>query len=302
MKKTLFILSFFYLICYSTYSQQIPSITQMRNVYDYNPATIGINQNFAITSRQNFSGIEGAPSTNIFSINKLVDLNMGLGLNVYGYNHGFISQRGMKAGYAYRARFSDKNFLAFGLSVEVFQYRYNHDLIRIKDPNDPIFTEQPAEQVAIDFDFGISYNTPSFFIDLAIHQVPGRKFSLLNDFSDSRRERHYFLHTGYSIPLNHRLELTPIIFGKFIEMGLYHSDIGIKGSFDDLFLLGAYYRTNQVFVGHIGLKLDRICFGFAYEYGTGDLFNYSTGNWEFQFIYALHKTTRKLHSLPIIKL
>jgi len=283
------------------YAQQIPTITQMRNVYDYNPATIGIHQNFSITSRQGFSGVEGAPALNIFSVNKLVDHNMGVGLIVYDYSQGFINQRGIKTGYAYRAKFSDNQFLAFGLSVDVFQYKYNQDLIKIKDPNDPIFTNQPAEQVAIDFDFGLSYNTPKFFFDIAIHQVPGRKFSLLNDFSESKKARHYFVHTGYKIPINDRFDLEPSVFGKIIEMGIFHSDIGLKGYFNDLFFLGAYYRTNQIIVGHTGFKLDRLSFGFAYEYGTGELFNYSTGNWEFQFIYAIHKTNRKLHTTPLIQ-
>jgi len=227
-------------------------------------------------------------------MNKLVDVNMGLGLNVYGFEQGFTNQKGIKVGYAYRAFFSEDKFLSFGLSVDLFKFQFDQDLVKIKNPDDPTFTNQPSEQTAIDFDFGLSFNTPRFFFDVAIHQVPGRKLTLLNDFADDVRARHYFAYTGYKIPLSNTLELEPSVFFKYIEAGIFHSDLGMKALYNDLLWVGAYYRTNNIIVGHAGIKLDRLSYGFAYEYGLDELFNYSVGTWEFQFIYFINKSKPKL--------
>lgn len=295
-KKILFfvgVLCFFY----SGKSQQLTQPSQLRSVFDINPATIGINENIALTTRQVFSAIEGAPSLQCISINKLIDQNMGVGLNVYSTSQGFVEQKGIKAAYMYRVQFNESSFLSFGITADLFQNKYNTEDFDLKDPADPVFAEQVVEQSGVDFDAGLSYNTPLLYVDIAVHQIPGRSVSFQNDLSDNKRVRHYFLQAGYKFYFPHDLILEPGILFKTIETFAFHADAGAKCIWNNKVWLGLYYRTTGIVVGSTGFKMDRFSFGFGYDYGFQDIFNYSTGSWEFQFIYDLHQSKSKLNSL-----
>ncbi len=293
MKNTFIILCIGLFSSFFAIGQQLVNPTQMRWVYDINPAVIGFNENVSICKRQVFSGLDGAPSLQFLSLNKLTDNNMGVGLQVYDGSQGFVQNRGIKTGYMYRVHLNESNYLAFGISVDLFQKLYKKELYNLKNLDDPAFTGQQYEQMGIDFDAGLSFNTPNFYADLAVHQVPGRSVSLLNDFAESKRTRHYFLNLGYRFYLNNDIIVEPNVFFKTIEQFVFHVDAGLKFVWDETLWLGAYYRTNQFVAAMAGFKLDRYGFGFAYDYGFQDVFNYSTGTWEFQFIYDLHQSKRK---------
>jgi len=290
MKRNILITTILLVAFVSVNAQQVIQPSQVRYIYDFNPATIGINENAALLNRQVFSGIDGAPTLQIFSVNKLIDNSMGLGLQVYNSSQGFVSNKGMKAGYMYRVGLNESNFLAFGISADVFQKKYSKDMYNLKQPNDPAFIDQSNEYTGIDFDFGVSFNTPNFYVDLAILQVPGRSVSLSNDFAESRRNRHYLLNAAYKIPLKNNFVIEPSILFKTTETFVFHIDGGLRCIWDETVWVGAMYRSNQMVVASAGVKLDRFAFGFAYDYGFSPLFDYSTGSWEMMFVYDLNRS------------
>ncbi len=295
MKKYCLITGLFVVITVLVYAQQIATPTQMRMVYDINPAVIGISENISLTSRQVFSGIEGAPQMRFFSVNKLIDNQMGIGFNIYDGHQGFIQNRGIKAGYMYRVHLNESDFLSFGISVDLFQTIYDKEEYFLKNPDDPAFLNQQSEQSGVDFDAGVSYNTPVFYADMAVHQVPGRSVSLLNDYADSRRVRHYFLNAGYRFYLKNDLMLEPSLFFKTIEPLVFHADLGAKCVWKQMIWAGAFYRTSNIISATAGFKLDRYSFGFAWDYGFQQIFDYSTGSWEFQLIYDLSRSKAKVN-------
>jgi len=276
-----------------SFAQQIGIPSQMRLVYDINPATIGLSENLALVNRQVFSGIDGAPHSRFLSVNKLIDSNMGIGFQVYDCSQGFVKNRGLKAGYMYRVHLTESNFLSFGISVDLFQSLYDRNSFLLKNPDDPVFTGQRLEQSGIDFDAGVSFNTPTFYADLAVHQVPGRSVSFLNDFSDNKRARHYFLNVGYKFFLENDLMIEPSAVFKTIEPLVFHADLGARIVWDQTLWLGAYYRTNNIIAAMAGFKLDRYSFGFAWDFGFQEIFDYSTGSWEFQLMYDLKRSKAK---------
>lgn len=288
--------SFFFVLVYVSiaFSQQILIPVQTRQTYDINPATIGINENVSFLSRKNFSGFPGAPHLYMVSINKLADEKMGIGVQMYSLEQGLNVNRGVKAAYAFRVYFTETSFLSFGLELDCFQSIFKKADYFVKHPSDPALDEQREEQVALDAGAGLSLNTNTFYLDIAVHQIPGRPVAFLNDFASNTRVRHYIASLGFKINATEKLQIIPHGLFTTTDNFIYRSDAGLKFMWDKTLWLGSMYRTSEALTVFGGYQLNRIAVHLAWDHGLSPLSAYNTGSWEVFITYNL------IHSSPKI--
>ena len=101
------------------FSQQDPLYTQyMFNTQTVNPAYVGTWESlgFTLVSRNQWVGIDLAPTTNSFSVQAPVrGERVGLGLSVLSDKIGYVDRLGIFADYSYKLRVANNNTWFFKL-------------------------------------------------------------------------------------------------------------------------------------------------------------------------------------------
>jgi len=112
---------------YGCWGQQEAMFTQyMFNGLAINPAYAGSHQTLEFTAlaRQQWAGLEGAPSTQTFTAHSpLSNRSIGLGLSIIHDKIGVTSQFGVYGAYSYRIQFNNKGVLSMGLQAGFTQYQ-----------------------------------------------------------------------------------------------------------------------------------------------------------------------------------
>jgi type IX secretion system PorP/SprF family membrane protein len=101
-----------------SFAQQDAQYTQyMYNTSIINPAYAGSRETLSVFGlhRSQWVGIEGAPSTNNFSINSPIGRNVGLGLTVVNDKIGPADENNFAVDFAYRFNISENYQLSFGI-------------------------------------------------------------------------------------------------------------------------------------------------------------------------------------------
>ena len=133
MKKIIYILLFF-LPFSLLFSQQTYMYTNYHlNKVIYNPALSGLSDytEAGFNIRNQWSGLEGAPQTQIFTINgPLKNKNMGLGGNVFNDQLGAESRIGVSFNYSYSLKLNDDLNFSLGLSAGFIQYKLDNTIVK----------------------------------------------------------------------------------------------------------------------------------------------------------------------------
>ncbi len=176
------------------------------NYYLIHPSMAGVANcaKVRLTARQQWFGVDDAPSLQTLSINgRIGDSPVGIGVNVFNDSNGYHSTVGGYATFAYHLMFSrneiDLNMLSFGLSAGFLQYKL--DETEFLAPGEFDQAIAGIEQSATNFnvDFGFSYH----FIDFYAHFTA--KNILSNEGINFNRQgfefenlRTYLFSTGYT--------------------------------------------------------------------------------------------------------
>lgn len=298
-------------------AQQMPVYSQYTfNGFLLNPAVAGSEGYTAInlSSRQQWMGIEGAPSTQSISIQtRLMKRNyiqsnasvrkryrpllrsgkVGLGAYIYHDRIGLSNQTGVQLTYAYHIAGATSQF-SMGLTLSVFQYKLNTGELRLPDAADKLINNDALSMTIPDANVGIYYTNQSLFIGFSAFNLTRAAIMFGNYRStDFRLERQYNLIGGFKYDMNEAYTLEPSVYLKVSEQWKPQSDFMLKLIYDRKFWLGAGYRYGNTFIGTIGVKLDRFYVGYSYDYSANSLTYYSYGTHELMLALKLGDNTRR---------
>lgn len=302
MKKNILIIAF--LAIYSmSFSQQLSLYSQyMFNKFLINPAVTGSNNYVPIrlTARQQWAGIENAPSTQALSAHTLLgNKKMGVGGFVYADRFGPETKVGIQASYSYILPISGgKSQLAFGVAFRAFQYQLDYTQMTAIDDADPVLSGAKETSFVPDADFGIYWYSEKYFVGLSANQLIELPVEIADQTIDKNSMiRHYYLIGGYTFALSDNFELEPSILLKGTERTPGQIDINVRGILKRNYWLGFSYRTSKDIIAMIGLKVDKYIIGFAYDYTTSDINSYQSGSFEIMLGYNLGEGKNKGSSL-----
>ena len=302
MKKNILIIAF--LAIYSmSFSQQLSLYSQyMFNKFLINPAVTGSNNYVPIrlTARQQWAGIENAPSTQALSAHTLLgNKKMGVGGFVYADRFGPETKVGIQASYSYILPISGgKSQLAFGVAFRAFQYQLDYTQMTAIDDADPVLSGAKETSFVPDADFGIYWYSEKYFVGLSANQLIELPVEIADQTMDKNSMiRHYYLIGGYTFALSDNFELEPSILLKGTERTPGQIDINVRGILKRNYWLGFSYRTSKDIIAMIGLKVDKYIIGFAYDYTTSDINSYQSGSFEIMLGYNLGEGKNKGSSL-----
>lgn len=317
MKKFLFIGYLMLITSLLAKSQQEPSFSQYSmNQYLINPAYAGSEgyTSFNLTARQQWLGFDGAPSTQAISgqtrilktsyvsksrsVRKNVRRRrpsgrVGIGGYLYNDQNGPIGRTGLELSYAYHLFISDGQ-LSLGLSLSAYQFRVNTDDLTT-ETYDPLLDEARESMFIPDGSVGIYYTYQPFYIGLSARNLfqASIKFGSDNSFKDYQQVRHYYLMTGYRYDMDNDFEIEPSLLLKTTENFHLQADVSLKGYYKRDYWLGFSYRTGNAFITQVGIKVDRLYFGYAFDYSLNDIQRISYGSHEIMIGLKFGDNTRR---------
>jgi type IX secretion system PorP/SprF family membrane protein len=305
------------LLFHKTEAQQLPIYSQYTfNAFLLNPAVAGAEgyTTINVTARQQWVGVEGAPSTQCLSIQtRLMKRNyiesdasvkvryvrplrsgrVGLGAYIFNDHIGLTNQTGAQFTYAYHMATS-RSQLSFGLTLSLFQFRINTTNIRLPDPKDNLVDNEPLSMVIPDANVGIYFTDQHKFLGFSIFNLSEASimFGKYKD-TDYRLKRHYYATGGFNYDLDDVYTLEPSIYLKTSEQWKVQADLMLKLVCDRKFWIGLGTRDIGTFIGTIGVKLTKLYVGYSYDYSLNGLSYYSQGTHELMLALKLGDNVRR---------
>jgi type IX secretion system PorP/SprF family membrane protein len=301
MKKTI-ILLFVVTLGITAKAQQDPMISQyMFNGLFLNPAYAGSHKyiSSSLLHRTQWVNFSGAPKTMLLAVDGLIPTksqNMGAGLIVAHDRIGATEQTDIYANYAYQLKLG-KGKLAFGLKAGVSNYAFNSDVLTIWDDGDEKFTGRRTAWLP-KFGFGTYYFTEKWYAGISMPTLLA--IDANHDFAfdvnkASFVQRHYYLNGGYVFKLNDKFKLKPSLLAKYLPAAPLEVDINLNLLYNDQLWIGTSYRSKDAVVLMLEYQTNsKFRVGYAFDFTTSKIRNYSTGTHEIMIGYDLGKDLIKI--------
>ncbi|MGM0376798.1 MAG: PorP/SprF family type IX secretion system membrane protein [Bacteroidota bacterium] len=231
----------------------------MNNPLILNPAYAGNRNSVAIDvySRQQWSGIDGAPSSYYGSIHSPVNNSMAsIGGTLYSDHAGPVMNNRLSFDYAYMLRTSRRSFVSLGIRAGVSHLNIGLDKLNIIDSEDPAFQQGIQNEFHPSGGFGLVFFKPTWFLGASLPHISFSDVPWTSEVaSDYSHPRQYILNGGgYLHPTN---ELTLKISGihRIQETGPSVTDMGIQARYIEKFRASANFRPGQAASLGIGMQI-----------------------------------------------
>lgn len=292
---------FFSLIGLSCWSQQEAMYSQyMFNGLFLNPAYAGSHDYFSSTAifRNQWVSFPGAPKSATLAIDgPLYGNPMGIGM-IAGFDQiGVTKRTDFFLNYSYKIRMH-KGYLAFGVKAGVSQYNANLSELTIWDQPDEVFISDINGKLIPTMGFGAYYYQENWYAGISSPTLLGyesdKKFNLDVEKS-SALKRHYFATAGCVLPVSSAVKLKPSFLVKYLPGAPVQADINCAAMFNEVFWLGASYRTGDAVAGLIEYQANKkFRVGYAYDFTFSSIRHYSAGTHELMLGYDFGKDFTKV--------
>jgi len=299
-------------------AQQLPIFTQYKlNGQVLNPAIAGAYgfTTLNLTSREQWAGFKGAPSTytlstewrllkrknsvssSLFGLRKLQKSRqgrVGFGGVLYSDNNGQVRNTGAKFAYSYHIDLPTTQ-LSLGVALNAFQIRFDKENLTF--PEDGV-TEEPLlsgdfkeSMFAPDASIGAFILGRRYYFGISANQLFQSTIKIGGSLNHYRLTRHYFINSGYKFYIGQDYDIEPSFLIKTTEAdvkgflnklkGMQHQeDLSVRVYYRDDYWGGVAYRTNGDLLILTGMRYQQFYFEYSFDYALTSIRNYSYGSHE----------------------
>ncbi len=308
MKKVLTLFAFT-LGSLPAFSQQDPQFTQfMHNKLFMNPGYAGMKHALCGTGifRNQWNGFAGAPNSGVFSADMwMPGWGGGVGLNVMFDKLGFESNVAVRGCYSFHVNIGDEGKLGIGAELGMFSKRIgptgSDQWIATTNWTSDINIPPQVKKTVFDMGLGLWYEHRNIWFGISSTHLPATTAD--NGFSapvgsppaphyrQYKFARHYFITGGINLFEGNTWEIRPSFLVKS-DATITSFDLNAIALFNQRFWLGASYRFQDAICPMVGFQLANPQgggwkMGFAYDYTTSKLNNYSNGSFELFLNYCI---------------
>ncbi|MFW6043226.1 MAG: PorP/SprF family type IX secretion system membrane protein [Marinilabiliaceae bacterium] len=246
----------------------------MNNPLILNPAYAGNRNSIAIDvfSRQQWSGIDGAPSSYYGGIHAPVNSSMAsIGGTLYSEHAGPVMNNRFSFDYAYMVRTSRRSFLSLGLRAGMSHLNIGLDKLDIIDSEDPAFQQGVQNEFRPAGGFGLVFLKPTWFFGASIPHISFSDMPWTSEVAtDYSHSRQYILSGG--LYFNPTKELTFKLTGmhRIRETGPPVTDVGIQARYLKKIRASANFRPDRAASLAVGAQIySNIGVSYAVEVPVG---------------------------------
>ena len=303
LKKLTKRLSILYLFVFSctAFSQQIPHYTQyLYNMQIINPAYVGVRSDLSLSalSREQWSGISGAPTTRTFSVNGRTRLGLGLGATFTNDKIGLSEINNINIDGSYTIITSENSRLSFGLKLgSTF---FSNNLANGITPDNDSYASNSGNFYNVGF--GAFFYSDNFFVGLSVpYLLESPQFFIQPDDREIRvaENQDYFLSAGYLFELSEDLLFKPSTMIRYTTELPISIDLNSNFMYKELLEAGISYRYNNSISAMFAIIFNKkFRIGYAYDYTTNDVIgNFNTHEFILHLDLDLKRNTRWLRSV-----
>jgi len=273
----------------SSFAQQDAQFTQyMYNTININPAYAGSRGCFSIFGlhRTQWVGLDGAPTTNSFSINTPVNnSNIGLGLSIINDKIGPSDENSISADVSYSIKTSETFKLSFGVKGTANLLNIDFSKVSKYNPYDNLSQYNIDNKFSPNVGAGIYYHSNKTYVGFSVPNFLEtehyNKSSTSPSNSVASERMHYHFIAGHVFDLNETIKFKPAILTKLVQGTPLQVDASANFMFNDKFVLGAAYRWDAAASLMAGFQVSKSWFiGYSYDMETTKLANYNSGSHE----------------------
>lgn len=278
----------------------LPVFTQYLadNNFVVSPTYAGIGDNLKLRANglTQWVGIKDAPDNQSFYADFRIADRSGVGLSFYNDKNGYTLQTGAKVSFAHHLilDYYSKQYLSFGISYNLNNFRIDINSINDENINDPInlppLTDDRRNSNN-NFDVGILYRNKGFFASFNANNILSKNLDDALSKIEPRLLLNYQIYSGYTFsgPKKSGLEFEPSVFYQMFSSDKRSStDLNFKfrkyDRNENYYWAGVSYRyLNDQFLKPLnlgpmlGFKKDIFYFGYAYQVTMNDLSGYNSG-------------------------
>jgi type IX secretion system PorP/SprF family membrane protein len=282
-------------------AQQQPHNTQfMYYKLGYNPAYAGSQESACVTCiyRQQWTGVEGAPSMAIATFNMPVaNQRVGVGANLYRHTIGITTMHNLDGAYSYRVRLGN-GMLGMGLmaSIRSLEQDFQKTTATQSRDEDAAIPGTTQDKFLFNFGAGMYFNNDKVYLGISAPRLLENNidFASAGGFI-SREVQHIYMMGGVTIPLNENLKLKPQALIKYVPKAPIDMDANLSLLIMDRFVTGVTYRLGGDRTSGIGESVDiliaaqltkSLMFGLSYDYTLSKISNSTMGSVEASLQYC----------------
>lgn len=272
------------------FAQQDPMFSHyMFNLSTVNPASVGHTDYATVMSVNRFQwvGFEGAPKT--YTLNgdiPLKTIHCGAGLTYVFDKLGPERTNNIYVDYAYHLNVTENLKLGLGLKAgfKVFSASLT-DLTQSEDIVDPQFSSNIKGKITPNFGVGAFLYNDKFYVGLSAPKILNHKY--VNSLNGGEK-RHYFLISGYVMPINLNVVFKPSVFLKYVEGAPVSFDLNANFLIKNIVWLGIMYRRGDAigFLTQVQIS-NQWHFGYTYDLTISKIRTVSKGTHEIMLSYDL---------------
>jgi len=273
------------LVCKNTSAQQDPLHSQYTfNALAYNPAFAGSEDHLVLmaSSRHQWVGFEGAPSTQYLMGHAPLKSNMGLGLTLFSDRLGPANQTGFYVDFSYKLKLDESSKLSFGLKGGGNLWQANFNDLEVYEAGDATFSGAIESAFLPNFGFGIQYQyTDKFYAAVSLPRLVQNEYNGNTDSEIDGEFRHFFVMAGYKHSLNSNVVLEPTFILRRVQNAPIAFDINVNAIFNKKFKAGLMYRLGNALGAQLQYSInDKMSIGYAYDLSTTALGQNNSGTHE----------------------
>jgi type IX secretion system PorP/SprF family membrane protein len=290
MKKIIVIRLILLLTSIINYGQQDSQYTQyMYNTININPAYAGSRDvtSIFVMHRTQWVGLDGAPVTNMASINTPIgNSNLGLGGSIINNRIGPSNENTFSVDLSYRIPISEKYKLSFGLKTTANLLTIDFNKLNIYDQNDYVFFTNIDGKFSFNIGAGLYLYSDNSYIGLSAPNLLETeyfdKYSGVEDRTHITKEKiHLYLIGGHVFDLNSNLKFKPSLLTKYVQGAPLQVDLSANFLINDKFVAGIAYRWSAAISAMLGVQVSKSwLIGYGYDLETTRLSNFNSGSHE----------------------
>lgn len=265
-------------------AQQTPSQAFWRQNLDMiNPAYVGSTGKTEINVvgfKNGWSGVADAPSTQFMSAHTSLSNRVGVGLSVMQDQVFIQRESNVFLKFSYKLPVSDTANLFLGLKAGGSYFNVDFGRLNTEDA----INTGSVDKFNPNFGIGAYYKAEKYFLSLSVPRVlqAERYEEIAGETQDAADALEVIVGGGYYYKLNDKFTIIPALLTRYVDGAPIGLDLNASARFMDKFELGANYRLNTSVSALFSFEVAKLVdLGFAYEFMTSDINEFTSGGPEF---------------------
>lgn len=288
------------LTCYSGLAQQDAQYTQyMYNTININPAYAGSRGVMSIFGlhRTQWVGIDGAPTTNAFSVNTPINnSNLGVGLSFVNDKIGATNDNTISADVSYTVQMSESYKLSFGVKGSGNFFSLDRDKLNPANPADD-HLQDVSNDFSPNLGAGLYLHSDKLYLGMSVPNFLQDKKYNDNDFAVFQERMNFYFIGGYVFDISPSIKFKPAFLTKVVTGSPLQVDASANFLFFDKLMLGGAYRWDAAASALAGFQVtDGLFIGYSYDLETTKLKHYNSGSHEVFLRFELFNKVSKMVS------